>query len=113
MADCSALFHVVFFCNIVILLFSGVVNIILCDRLRKRKCELCAAHQRRLHLAVPPQPNSTSDDQDSTDLNYTMLQFPEENTKTESTDNEQREESKKETVYSSLKYQVSNITEES
>ncbi len=32
----------VFVCNIVILLFSGIVNIILCDRLRRKKCELCA-----------------------------------------------------------------------
>lgn len=46
------------------------------------------------------------------DLNYTMLQFPEDNTKTESSENEQGEKTRKETVYSSLKCQISNITEE-
>ncbi|KAK7170901.1 hypothetical protein R3I94_000952 [Phoxinus phoxinus] len=119
MTECTTLFEAVFVCNILILIFSGVVNIVLCERLRRRKCELCAAHQRSFHsLAVPPQPNSPASDtsshldQESTELNYTMLQFPEDNTRTENSENEQREEIRKDTVYSSLKNQISNITEE-
>ncbi|KAG1959413.1 hypothetical protein F2P79_007146 [Pimephales promelas] len=66
MAECTTLFEVVFVCNILILIFSGVVNILLCERLRRRKCELCAAHQRSFHsLAVPPQPNSPASDTSS------------------------------------------------
>jgi len=41
-SECTTLFEVVFVCNILILIFSGVVNILLCERLRRRKCELCA-----------------------------------------------------------------------
>jgi len=55
---------------------------------------------------------SPSQDQESTELDYSMLQFPEDNTRTENSENEQREKSGKDTVYSSLKCQISNITEE-
>lgn len=113
MTECTALFQTVFACNILILLFSGFVNIILSGRLRRTKCKLCSAHHKNLHAVSAPQPSaSVSDDQESIDVNYTVLQFPLENTNPESSENEEREERGKRTIYSSLKCQISNITEE-
>ncbi len=52
----------VFVCNIVILLFSGIVNIILCDRLRRKKCEPCAGkvHFNAVLILFPEILNKTN-----------------------------------------------------
>lgn len=106
-------YHGVFVFNTLILLLSGIINILLCKRLR-RPSELHAEVSDPSPPDTPEPDFSSSLNQDSLNPNYTTLQFPENNARRESSETEPRM-TRKDTIYSSLKCQMSmsDITEES
>ncbi|KAK2913443.1 hypothetical protein Q8A67_001842 [Cirrhinus molitorella] len=105
-------YHVVFVFNTLILLLSGIINILLCKRLRRTS--VLNAGVSDPSPPDTPEPDVNSLNQDSLNPNYTTLQFPEDNTSTKSSEIERRI-TRRNPIYSSLKCQMSmsDITVES
>ncbi|KAK7176858.1 hypothetical protein R3I93_000948 [Phoxinus phoxinus] len=104
-------YHAVFVFNTLILLLSGIVNIFLCKRLR-RTSESHAGVSDPSPPGTPPS-DAASLNRVSIDLNYTTLQFPEDDDTSSENSAIERRKTRRNAIYSSLKCNVPNITEES